>query len=139
MRRDQLLKLLQLRRMEVNAARAELLAAEVTAREARQAVRDAQSMLRHEMAAACSVAADDGAAEAFAKWLPIGRAAQTRAEAQLQRVEENLFRIRTAFNLSSSAAESVEMLINDQHTTQIRAEQAAEQLHLDEISLRKIL
>ena len=139
MRRDKMSKLLQLRRMEVEGARAQMLAAEAMQSEARQTLRDAQSAVRREMEGACSLLADDAAAEAFAKWLPLGRAAQFRAEAQLRHAEENLIKARTTFNLARIAAEAVEKFIDNQRTAQIKADQIKEQLMLDEISPRRIL
>lgn len=134
MRRDKLSKLLQLRRMEVEGARAQMLAAEATENEARQTLREAQSAVRRETEGACSLMADDAAAEAFAKWLPLGRAAQFRAEAQVRHAEENLIRARTTFNLARSAAEAVEKLIADQLAAQIKVDLIKEQFILDEIS-----
>ena len=137
MRPDPLPTVLRLRRMEMDAARAELLAAESRAGEAREATLAAQLAIRREMAAACSAEADDVSVEAFAAWLPVGRAAQTRAEASWRRAEEDSIRARTLFNLARGAAEAVEKLIDEQRAAEVKAALVREQKALDEVGGRR--
>jgi len=136
MRRDPLPIVLRLRRTEMEAARSDLLAAEARAAEAKEATLAAQLAIRREMAAACSAEADDVSVESFAAWLPVGRAAQTRAEAMWRRAEEDSIRARTLFNLARTAAEAVEKLIEEQRLADVKAAMAKDQLVLDEIGSR---
>ena len=136
MRRDPLPVVLRLRRTEMDSARAELLAAEARAAEAKEATLAAQLAIRREMAAACSAEADDVSVERFAVWLPVGRASQTRAEALWRRAEEDSLRARTLFNLARSAAEAVETLMEEQRVAEVKAALAKEQLVLDEVGGR---
>ena len=137
MRRDSLPTLLRLRRMEMDHARTDLLAAEARASDARQAAQAARLAIQREMLAASAVEADDSAVQAFANWLPVGRASQTRAEAELRRAEEDSIRARTFFNLARTAAEAVEKLIDQREAAAVRAEQAKEQAALDEVASRR--
>ena len=110
--------------------------AEARAAEAKEATLAAQLAIRREMAAACSAEADDVSVESFAAWLPVGRAAQTRAEAMWRRAEEDSIRARTLFNLARTAAEAVEKLIEEQRLADVKAAMAKDQLVLDEIGSR---
>jgi hypothetical protein len=137
MRHHKLSKLARLRRMELDRARSEMIAAESAANEARRAAADAQAAIEHEMKKACSILADDAAAETFAAWLPLGRAKQTRAQDQCERTEQNLFRARTMFNLARAAAEAVQILIETRQTADAKAALRKEQHVLDETSRRR--
>ncbi len=136
MRRNPLPVLRQLRAREMQAARAELLSAERHLVEARRAVHAAESAIRHEMAAAASVHADDSAVQAFAKWLPVGRASVARAKALRARAEEDTLQARTVFNLARSALEAVETLIESQRVVEASETARKEQASLDEMGSR---
>ena len=121
----------------MDQSRADLLSAEARAVEARQSAAAARLAIQREMLAASATEADDRAVEAFAKWLPVGRAAQTRAEAALRRAEEDSIRARTQFNLARTAAEAVEKMIAEQTAAALRLSLAKEQSVLDEAALRR--
>lgn len=121
MARDSLKTVLQLRQMDVDAARAELVQLESQAHDARMRERAALLAIQTEMTAAARLHADDATVEAFGAWLPTGRAAVTRAQAQLSRFEQDAAQARAALNLARAGAEAVEKLIEE------RGKQAAEQ------------
>ncbi len=137
MRRDALPILLRLRRMEMDHARADLLAAEARVGETRQAAQAARLAILREMLAASAMEADDSAVQAFANWLSVGRATQTRAEAELRRAEEDSIRARTCFNLARTAAESVGKLIDQRNAAEQRVDRVTEQMTMDEVASRR--
>jgi hypothetical protein len=134
MRPDPLPTLLRLRQMEMDAARAELLPAEAQLADAGRAVQAAEQAIRREMAAASMVDCDDATVEAFAKWLPTGRASVARAKALRTRAEDSTLQARTMFNLARTAYEAVEKLIAEKRNLVLRASERHEQAGLDEVA-----
>jgi flagellar biosynthesis chaperone FliJ len=137
MRRNPLPVLLRLRATDLDAARAELVQIEHRMLEARRAVQAAELAIHNEMAAAASVQADDAAVQAFANWLPIGRASVARAKALRTRAEEDSLHARTIFNLARIALEAVQNLMDEQRAAQSRTAIRNEQNALDEIGGRR--
>ena len=138
MRHDPLPTLLRLRQMEMDTARGDLLSAEARLSDARRGVQAAEASIRNEMTAASGVNADDAAVQAFAKWLPSGRASVARAKALRARAEEDTVQARTLFNLARVAVEAVEKLIEEKRNQELREAGRREQLALDEAGRRRM-
>ena len=136
MARDSLKTVLQLRQMDVDAARTELMRLESLAHDARMTERAATLAIQTEMNAAARLHADDATVEAFGAWLPTGRAAVTRAQAQLGRFEQDAAQARAALNLTRAAAEAVEKLIAERVVLASEHEMRRQQAVLDEAAAR---
>lgn len=137
MARDPLQTVLQLRRNDVDAARAALMECESQAQSASQAEKEALATIQSEMQAAAALSADDAVVEAFGAWLPLGRAAVSRASATLARAEDDATQARAVLNLARAAAEAVEKLIEKRDEEVAREALRREQIVLDEVSQRQ--
>jgi flagellar export protein FliJ len=130
---DPLVSLVKLRQIEVDEARralGECLAAE---RLASTAVQQAADAIVAEAAAAEQLAADDAAVEAFAAWLPTGRAAQRAAEDALVTAEARVAEARAALTLSRAALRAAEQMAAGRELARQAEAQRQEQFRLDEI------
>ncbi len=136
MARSPLQTLLRLRHTEVDAARAELMACEMRVQNAALAEQAARAAIVSEMAVASTLTSTDAAVEAFGAWLPIGRAAVTRAEATLSRSEDEAVQSRACLNLARAAAEAVEKLLEKQAEEAAKEALRREQVILDEAGQR---
>ena len=137
MPRDALKTVHRLREMEVDGARSALLRLEALAHEARMAERAATITIQTEMNAAARLGADDATVEAFGAWLPTGRAAVIRAQAQLARLEQDTAQARAILNLARSGAEAVEKLMAEREMLATEAAARRQQAALDEAALRR--
>lgn len=136
MERNSLKAVLQLRQMEVDAARLELIRIESLAHGARMIERAAVLAIQTEMNAAARLHADDATVEAFGAWLPTGRAAVVRAQAQLGRCEQDAARARASLNLTRAGAEAVEKLIAERELLASGIQMRRQQAMLDEVAGR---
>jgi flagellar FliJ protein len=136
MTRDPLLTVLRLRRMEVDAARAELVLRETRAHEAAIMAHEAEATIQAEMQAATRLTADDAAVEAFGAWLPKGREAVARAEALLLRAQAEAAQARARLNLARAAAEAVEKLLEKKAAAAEKEALRRQQIVLDELGQR---
>ena len=136
MPRDALKTVHRLREMEVDGARSALLRLEALAHEARMTERAATITIQTEMNAAARLGAEDAAVEAFGAWLPTGRAAVIRAQAQLARLEQDTAQARAILNLARSGAESVEKLMAERAALATEAAGHRQQAALDEAASR---
>ncbi len=130
---DPLAALLRLRQIEVDEARRSLgdcLAAE---RAAREAVEHADRAIAREAEAAADLTADDARVEAFAAWLPTGRAAQQAATHALTTAEARVAEARAALTLSRAALRAAEQLMATREAEREAQKLRQEQLRLDEI------
>jgi hypothetical protein len=126
----------RMRRLVVEEARRHLsdcLAAEAIAAKAR---RDAAGLLAREREAASDPSAPDNAVEAYAAWLPRGRAGLELAEAALRRAEAASGHARAQLGAARAAEEAVQRRLaaarDAERAEQIRRDQAA----IDEAAAR---
>ena len=133
---DPLESLLKLRRLEVDDARRSLADSQAVERAASDAAEDAIRALADEADAATRLQADDAAVDAFAAWLPVGRAAQETAETALLTAKAHSAAARAALALSRAALRAVEVLIAEHAAERQAAMQQQEQHRLDEIGGR---
>jgi flagellar biosynthesis chaperone FliJ len=136
MARDSLKTVMQLRQIDVDGARAELMRLESLAHDARMKERAAVLAIQTEMNAAARLHADDATVEAFGAWLPTGRAAVTRARAQLGRFEQDAAQARATLNLARAGAEAVEKLMAEREKLASEHEMRRQQALLDEAAAR---
>jgi hypothetical protein len=136
MARDALKTVHRLRQMEMDAARAELQRLEAAVDEARMRERAATIAIQTEMNAAARLSADDATVEAFGAWLPTGRAAVIRAQAQLVRLEQETAQGRAILNLARAGAEAVEKMMAERALLAREAIDRKQQATLDEAAAR---
>jgi hypothetical protein len=136
MPRSSLKTLQQLRKMEVDKASAELVRLENAADTARMAERAATNAIQTEMSAASRLSAGDGAVEAFGAWLPVGRAAVTRAQALLSRSEQQALQARAVLTLARAGAEAVDKLLAERAVLENDAANRKQQAIIDESAAR---
>ena len=136
MPRDPLKTVHRLRQMEVDGARAELQRLGALVHQARMTERAATIAIQTEMNAAARLCADDATVEAFGAWLPTGRAAVIRAQAQLGRVEQDTAQARAILNLARAGAEAVEKLMAEREVLAIEAAGRKQQAALDDAASR---
>ncbi len=134
MSRDPLQTVLRLRKTAVDTARADLVAHEAQMQAALAAVRRAEAAIAEEMAVASRLDADDGAVEAFARWLPRGRAATDEARARAGRADEACSLARARLTVARSAHEAVESLIQRRDAAAQGETDRRDQLALDELA-----
>jgi hypothetical protein len=137
MARDPLRTVLRLRQMAVDSARTELVARQENLSLASRMARDAEAAIAREMAAASVLDAGDGTVEAFAAWLPRGRAQVAQALAQEDRAQAEASQAHARLSAARTALEVVLSLLA-QRTAEHRAEAARRlQSELDEVGRRR--
>jgi hypothetical protein len=124
--------LLRVRRRTLEAARQDLARALEAEAIAADHHRQSEDAIRRELRAASCTDAPDAAVEAFAAWLPRGRAAVMLAEAARAAAEAASQQARTRLVVARTASEAAEQLLKN-HLTAERAEAARQlQAMLDE-------
>lgn len=136
MARDTLHTLLRVRRLAVDEARRALAESIRQEQAAERALADATAAIAKETAAATALSAGDAEVEAFAAWLPQGRAAERRAEERVATAGLASAEARTAVALARAAVRATEALIAQREEALLSARQHAEQHALDEVALR---
>lgn len=137
MARDALKTVQRLRQIELDDARAALQRLQAAADEARMRERAATIAIQTEMNAAARLSADDATVEAFGAWLPTGRAAVIRAQAQLARLEQETSQARAILNLARAGAEAVEKMIAERALLATDLGNRKHQAILDEAGARR--
>lgn len=128
---------LRLRRQSLDDTRATLMAREADEQVAIGRERVARQAIHDEMAAATRLNAEDAAVEAFAAWLPRGRATVDDASTLLERAQSEVMRARTELNLMRAAVEVVEKLIEKRDAESAMEVLRKQQIVLDEIKPRR--
>lgn len=136
MARDALKTVQRLRQIELDNARTDLQRLQAAADEARMRERAATIAIQTEMNAAARLSADDATVEAFGAWLPTGRAAVIRAQAQLARLEQDISQARAILNLARAGAEAVEKMIAERALLATELGHRKQQAALDEAAAR---
>jgi hypothetical protein len=136
MRRDALATLLRLRESEVDEAKRALAACLRKEEELTRAEREAEAALRQERAAAEDLRADDVAVEAYAAWLPRGRAALAAAQEQRVRAEACTAHARAVLAASRAAAQVIAERIESRAAIERMERARRQQLALDEAGQR---
>ncbi len=108
---DALRTALRLREQSRDAAAEDVARCLVRSEQARVAARAADERIAREMEAAVSLDAGDGAVEAFAAWLPVGRNAAAAAEEASQDTEAALTVARAGLAVARACVEAVEGLL----------------------------
>jgi flagellar export protein FliJ len=137
MRRSNLRTLLRLRKMAVDAAQSRFATVLDQTLAAGEHVRDAEGVIVDEMAAASRIDASDTVVEAFAAWLPRGRAAVAQARARLDRAEAELVTARARLDTARSDLKLVETLLEQQDAAARAEEDRQSQYQLDELGSRQ--
>jgi len=137
MARAPLQVLLRLRGTAVDAARGELSALLAKEHHASAAARRAEARIAEEMAQANRIEADDGAVEAFARWLPRGRAAALRTRALAEEAQADCTLARARLSAARAAHEAVKSALSRQAQQEQAAVARAEQAVLDEAGSRR--
>ena len=133
---DPLETVLRIRRVTVDDAK-RALAALLRAVDAAQAHADAAERL---ILAEGELAVDtegDGAVEAFAAWLPVGRAAAAAARAAHERLQADVARARAALTAARAAAEAAESLLARRAAERAVAEGRRVQAAMDEVAAQQ--
>lgn len=137
MARDPLQTLLRLRRLAVDEARRALAECIQREQDTERALADAAAAIARETAAATALSAGDAEVEAFAAWLPQGRAAERRAEDALAAASLTSAEARSALSLARAAVRATEALLAQQEDAAAATRQRAEQRVLDEAAQRR--
>lgn len=98
----------------------------------------ARAAIATEMQSALALSTDDAAVDAFAMWLPRGRAAVARACHELEAAQDEITQVRAALSLARAAAEAVDQLIEARNATALMELQRKQQIELDDFSHRRI-
>jgi flagellar export protein FliJ len=133
---DSLQTLLQLRRMDVDAARLALIERETALQTAVKAEHQAEAAIISEMKAATELRTDDATVEAFGTWLPYGRRMVACAKAKAEDAQGHVIQARAVLNIARAAAEAVDKLIEVKATKASADMARREQNRLDELSQR---
>ncbi len=136
MPRDPLDAVLRVRRMAVDTARRHLAECLAVEEAARNRVAWAEAQIDEEARAAADVTAGDNAVEAFAAWLPVGRAAVTAAQAAYEKAVAEVTMARTAVTMARAAAEAAADLQRRRAAAHAALAERRAQNALDEIAAR---
>jgi flagellar FliJ protein len=134
--RDPLATVLRIRRITVDDARRQLGVALRAEEEANMAVLAAEAAIGAEGEAASDLMAGDGAVEAYARWLPVGRAQVTAAQAAADRASSEVALARAALTVARAAAESADSLLTRRRDAAQVEVLRREQIQTDEVAGR---
>lgn len=129
---DPLVALLKLRRQAVEEGRRAVAALIRAETEAEQAHQDARDSLAREAEAASRMSASDHAVEAYAAWLPVGRAAEQAAQRRLDADRAATAGGRSALALARAALRAAEILAEQRAAALATLAARREQAALDE-------
>lgn len=136
MKPEALQTLLRLRRSDTEEARLALTEAIATETAVSALVVLADQRILGEARAALSLGADDGAVEAYARWLPIGRREATQARVRLGRATSDVGAARITLMLARKAELAIEQRVARVEREMLVKRSRAEQAELDEIAAR---
>ena len=108
---DPLATVLRIRRVTVDDARRQLAAALQAEDQANVEAEAAETAIGAEGEIAADLTADDRAVEAYAAWLPVGRAKAAAARAACERAGSEVGKARAAVTVARAAAESAKNLL----------------------------
>ncbi len=138
MRIDPLRSLLRVRQATTKASKMALSQAIAAEAECRLSLSEAERRILHEADAAMSLGADDGAVEAYARWLPTGRREAKRLSASLQRVSQEVEVARTALTLAKAAEHAIAIQLDQALAEVARSRLKKAQAELDEVASRTV-
>ena len=133
---DPLATVLRIRRITVDDARRQLGVAIRAEEQANMAVLAAEAAIGAEGEAAADLMAGDGAVEAYARWLPVGRAQVAEAQSAAERARSEVALARAALTLARAAAESADSLLTRRREAAQLEVVRREQLQTDEVAGR---
>ena len=136
MARDPLPVLHRLRSMAVDVAQSELGVRLNAYQKASEVASQAQAQIRVELEAASKLDAGDGAVEAFARWLPRGRANAARARHAAEQAETECSLARTRLSAARAAKKVIETLLDQREEQAQATSDRHEQSRLDEAGSR---
>ncbi len=137
MRADDLARLLEIRRGELDGARHGLADALATESQAERAVAEATARLAREADLALAENGGDATVEAYVRWLPLGRRALTEASARRDRAMEGVALARAALALAAASERAVEQVLRKRQQEEAGARSRRETATLDEIAGRR--
>lgn len=97
---------------------------------------DADLQIAAEAQAALDLAADDGAVEAYLRWLPGAQAVARRLHAEAEAAAAKVAAARATVSLSRTAEASIDRALEAHDASERQARSAKEQLAIDEIAQR---
>jgi flagellar biosynthesis chaperone FliJ len=134
---DPLDAVLRMRRVTVDDAKREL-ASLLRAEELAQSKADAlEAVIGQEAAAAADLAAGDDIVEAYAAWLPVGRANLAAARAAHEQIRCEIAMARAALTVARAAAESAQQLLTKRAAERALDANRRSQAVIDEDALRR--
>lgn len=133
---DPLKTVLRLRRVTVDDAK-RALGAVLRAEDAALArAAAAEALINEEAEAAADLAAGDDAVEAFATWLPVGRARAAAARAEHEQYRSEVAMARAGLTTAMAAAEAAENLVKRRDAEHAAVTMRREQAAMDEVAAR---
>ncbi len=134
---DPLDTVLRMRRITVDDAKREL-ASLLRAEELAQSNAGAlEALIGQEAVAAADLAAGDEIVEAYAAWLPVGRAKLAAAQATSEQIRCEIAMARAALSVARAAAESAQQLLSKRATERALDANRRSQAAIDEDALRR--
>ena len=126
--------ILRIRRLTVDDARRGLAALLQAEGAANSRLKAAEALVIEEAEIAADLAGGDDRVEAFAAWLPVGRARTAAARADVEQLQLEVARGRAALVSARAAAESAENLLTRRAAQLSEGLARREQASMDEIS-----
>ena len=134
---DPLQTVVRLRRLASDEAKRGLAAALQALSLAEAAARAAEQAIHAEGQKALDLDSGDGLVEAYAAWLPAGRARATAARAAVDHQSGAVARARAELTLTRAAAEAAEQLVQRNQAEQAILVARKSQADMDEIASRQ--
>ncbi len=135
--RDALDVVLRIRRVTEDDAKRGLAALLQAEEAARAKADDAEARIAQEGAAAASLAGGDEVVEAYANWLPVGRAFAAAARANCEKIRCDVSVARAALAAARAAAEAAAELLADRAAERAQAAERRSQAAMDEVAARR--
>jgi hypothetical protein len=136
MSRDPLDAVLRIRRMAVDAARRHLADSLTIEEAARKRVAAAEARIESEAAVAADLATGDSAVEAFAAWLPVGRAIVGAAQAEHEKALTDVNMARAAVTVARASAAAAADLQSRRAADRAALAERRAQNAMDEVASR---
>ncbi len=133
---DPLATVLRIRRVTVDEARRLLSAALSAEEQADRIAAAADAAIGTEGEIAADLMAGDSAVEAYAAWLPVGRAQAVQARAASDRARSDVAKARAALTAARAAAESADTLLRNRQSAAAVEVARRAQGEMDEIAGR---
>lgn len=138
MARDALDAVLRLRRLVVDDARRTLAQSIQHEEVARHRAEAAETLIYREGELAADLALGDGAVEAYAAWLPVGRALLKAARVAHEQCNSDVAIARAALTIARAASEAASELQSRRVAEQNKVLERRSQNVMDEVASRKI-